>query len=116
MCHDCGLEYGSDGWIEAIIPDEVWWVIAPDPEYKRGGILCITCIARRCKEAGLEDVPVLLCGTEPLRAVTTKFGLYAKDSLSVRWYRISHFWLAKWWRFKLRNKPDGCGVDDESAA
>lgn len=102
MCFDCGLPYGEPGWIEAIIPDEVWWRIAPDPDNKRGGILCITCIARRCEAAGFEDVPVRLCGTEVLRAVTTKQALYANDSFSVRWYRIRHFWMAQWRHFKRK--------------
>lgn len=100
-CYDCNLPYGEPGWIEAIVPDEVWEIINPS-YHERGGILCITCIARRCEEADLEDVPVLLCGMERLRAVPTNRALYANDSLSVRWYRIRHFWYAQWWHFKTK--------------
>lgn len=78
-CQDCGLAYDGDlGWIEAIVPDEVWKIITPNPkEYDnwRGGLLCVTCISRRCAEAGLLNVPVLLCGTEPLTAVMDCEGL-----------------------------------------
>jgi len=63
-CYDCGLPYGDDGWIEANIPDEIWNAISPSGG--GGGILCITCMAKRLKKAGFEDVPVQFCGTEPL--------------------------------------------------
>jgi len=66
-CYDCGLPYGSDGWIEAVIPDKVWNVISPTGD--QGGILCITCIAKRIVQCKFETVPVWLCGTEPMRAV-----------------------------------------------
>jgi len=65
-CDGCGLAYGSEGWIEAMIPDWVWKRISPSGD--SGGILCITCIARRLTRAGIANVPVMLCGTEPLRA------------------------------------------------
>jgi hypothetical protein len=65
-CHDCGLAYGSEGWIECIVPNGVWREISPT--HDEGGILCITCIARRLKRAGSSSVPVMLCGTEAIRA------------------------------------------------
>jgi hypothetical protein len=68
-CHDCGLAYGGDGWIEAVIPDKVWKEISPN--HDTSGVLCISCIARRLRGYGLsfdQEVPVWLCGTEPLRA------------------------------------------------
>lgn len=68
-CYDCGLKYGSDGWIEAIIPDKVWNKIKPTECENDCGILCITCIARRLKILGFTDIPVWLCGTEPLKAM-----------------------------------------------
>lgn len=68
-CYDCGLEYGENGWIEAIIPDKVWNMIRPDGCGTGCGILCITCISRRLTDAGLDNVPVWLCGTEPLKAM-----------------------------------------------
>lgn len=101
MCEDCGIPYGGPEWVETIVPDEVWWIITPaPPDNKRGGILCIACIARRCKEAGLEDVPAFLSVTKPLRVVATNRALFANDSLSVRWYRIHMYWWSKWWHFK----------------
>ncbi len=66
-CYDCGLLYGSDGWIEAIIPDNVWNIISPTKD--EGGILCISCISKKLTEKGLSNIPVWLCGTEPLKAI-----------------------------------------------
>jgi len=66
-CYDCGLIYGEPGWIEAIIPDKVWNEISP--KKNEGGILCISCISRRLVEKGYKNVPVWLCGTEPLKAM-----------------------------------------------
>lgn len=70
-CYDCGLEYGSDGWMDALIPNDVWEAI--NPTYHEGaGILCITCINRRCKIAGIGGVPVWI----------TSGALHSKDSKS----------------------------------
>ena len=68
-CYDCKLEYGGNGWIEAIIPDKIWNKISPIKSNKQGGLLCITCISKRLKLAGFKDVPIWLCGTEPLRVI-----------------------------------------------
>lgn len=68
-CHDCGMEYGCDGWIEAIIPDKAWNIIRPEGCAEGGGILCVCCISKRLAEKGFKDVPVWLCGTEPLKAM-----------------------------------------------
>lgn len=60
-CYDCGQLYGDPAWIEAVVPDAVWEAI--NPTYWRGaGILCIICMARRCYEAGLDNVSVKLYG------------------------------------------------------
>ena len=69
-CYDCGLPYGRQGWIEAIIPDKIWNKISPVDEgvEPQVGLLCVTCIARRLKVLGMKDVPVWLCGTENLVA------------------------------------------------
>lgn len=69
-CYDCGLEYGGIGWIEAIIPDKVWNMIRPEGSCEDGGILCINCISRRLARKGLKNIPVWLCGTEPLQAMS----------------------------------------------
>ena len=66
-CYDCGLEYGDPGWIEAVIPDKVWNEISPTGD--QGGILCITCISRRLVKKGYKNIPVFLCGIEPLRPI-----------------------------------------------
>lgn len=70
-CADCGLAYGDDGWIEAILPDRVWDRIRPESTYPSGGILCITCMARRLKRLGYKpkSIPVYLSGMEPLMAM-----------------------------------------------
>ena len=65
-CYDCGLNYGDIGWIEAIIPDQVWDFISPTGD--QGGILCINCISRRLAKKGFKRIPVWLCGIEPLIA------------------------------------------------
>jgi hypothetical protein len=66
-CHDCGLEYDSDEWIEAVIPDLIWYEISPTKD--AGGLLCISCMARRLKQKGYDKVPVWLCGMEPFKVV-----------------------------------------------
>lgn len=66
-CYDCGVQYGNQGWIEAIIPNKVWNKIKPNEYGDDCGILCITCIARRLEILGYKDVPVWLCGTEPFK-------------------------------------------------
>jgi len=38
------------------------------------GLLCITCISRRLTEQGIKNVPVWLCGTEPLKALIGRPG------------------------------------------
>ncbi len=48
-CEDCGLEYGSPGWIDVMIPDAQWNIIHPESE---GGILCGNCIGARAKLKG----------------------------------------------------------------
>lgn len=69
-CYDCGLQYGGIGWIEAIIPDKVWDMIRPEGYNEGCGILCINCISRRLARKGLKNIPVWLCGTEPLEAMS----------------------------------------------
>jgi len=66
-CYDCGLKYGGEGWIEAIIPDKVWNDISPTGN--GGGLLCINCISKRLAKKKYKNVPVWLCGMEPLKAM-----------------------------------------------
>ena len=68
-CYDCGLEYSGTGWIEAIIPDHIWDMIRPEGCDEGCGLLCITCMSRRLVKLNLKEIPVWLCGTEPLKAM-----------------------------------------------
>jgi len=68
-CYDCNLPYGGDAWIEAIIPDKIWDEIRPKGHDRGCGLLCISCISRRLTEKGIKNVPVWLCGMEPLQVV-----------------------------------------------
>jgi len=47
-CYDCGMEYGENGWIEAIIPDKVWNAIRPEGCSEDGGIMCVLYIKKTC--------------------------------------------------------------------
>jgi hypothetical protein len=51
-CYDCGLAYGEPGWMDTHVPDDVWLKISPVGH--EGGILCISCMARRCEALGIE--------------------------------------------------------------
>lgn len=57
-CRGCGFRYGEDGWIEAVIPDDIWVRISPTGD--EGGILCIVCMGAALDAIGLSDVPVKL--------------------------------------------------------
>lgn len=57
-CADCPLPYGDPGWCDAVLPNDVWARIAP--RESGGGVLCISCMARRLVALGLEDVPLLI--------------------------------------------------------
>lgn len=52
-CYCCGLLYGGLGWMDAVVPDDVWLEISPTGD--GGGILCITCMARRCDARGIQS-------------------------------------------------------------
>jgi len=56
VCYDCGLPYGGDHWVEAVVPHDVWALISPSGN--EGGILCINCMAARLARLGVEDVPL----------------------------------------------------------
>lgn len=51
-CHDCGLPYGSKGYADFVVPDDVWKRISPAGD--GGGILCANCMVRRAAELGIE--------------------------------------------------------------
>lgn len=56
-CFDCGLPYGSPGWVEAVVPHDIWNEHL-SPGGNEGGLLCINCMAARASKAGLVDVPL----------------------------------------------------------
>lgn len=53
-CFDCGLEYGSRGWCDVVVPNDIWKSISPSGD--EGGLLCFNCIARRLEGMGMFDV------------------------------------------------------------
>jgi len=67
-CNDCGMVYGSDSWIEGIVTDDIWNKIKPTKNDDDCGILCISCINRRLKILGYDNVPIWFHGTEALTA------------------------------------------------
>ena len=46
MCHDCGMKYGGDDWVDTVLTTEQWAMIFP--EYN--GILCANCIIKRASK------------------------------------------------------------------
>lgn len=50
-CEDCNAPYGSDGWVDVIIPDEQWNKLD-------AGLLCFRCMTKRLQGADMRDVPV----------------------------------------------------------
>lgn len=51
-CADCDLPYGSKGYADFVVPDDVWERISPTGG--GGGILCANCMVRRAAELGIE--------------------------------------------------------------
>lgn len=52
-CYDCGRKYGDEfGFPDLLVPNDVWRAIGPTG--KDGGLLCPSCIVRRCVLAGIE--------------------------------------------------------------
>lgn len=51
-CHDCGIEYGSAGFPDLVIPHDVWNKISPTGD--EGGLLCPSCICRALEVRGIE--------------------------------------------------------------
>jgi hypothetical protein len=60
-CYDCGVEYSSPDWIEAVVPDAYWRLISPTaPENPDGGLLCFRCMRLRFEALGfgVDKLPV----------------------------------------------------------
>jgi hypothetical protein len=81
-CQDCGLEYGCPEWLEAVVPNDIWAKISPTGD--SDGLLCITCMARRCAALGMEDVPMMLAAgvfaLEPYRPYSVVEGAWLASS------------------------------------
>jgi len=58
-CHDCGLSYNKkSGWCDIVLPNNIWKKISPD---KNGnGLLCFTCIAKRCNRMKINNIPIFI--------------------------------------------------------
>lgn len=54
-CSDCGAPYGSDGWCDVVVPNDIWNQIMPE-----GGVLCFRCMTKRIQAHGLDQVPVIV--------------------------------------------------------
>ena len=53
VCYDCGRKYGGEfGFPDLLIPNWVWKEIGPTGG--QGGLLCPSCIIRRCVLQGIE--------------------------------------------------------------
>ena len=54
-CADCNAPYGTDGWCDVIIPDDIWNKID-----NGAGVLCFRCMTKRLESSGFENVPVII--------------------------------------------------------
>lgn len=53
VCYDCGRKYGDEfGFPDLLVPTGVWREIGPTGG--EGGLLCPSCIVRRCVLRGIE--------------------------------------------------------------
>ena len=59
-CFDCGLLYADLGFVDLVLPNDVWAKIAPS--HDGGGLLCPTCICARTQKAGIECVAMWRSG------------------------------------------------------
>lgn len=55
-CEDCMLSYLDEGFHDLVVPDEVWARISPTGD--EGGLLCPTCMTRRCATLGIQTKAV----------------------------------------------------------
>ncbi len=55
-CGRCNCPYGCHGFVDLIVPDEVWSQISPYGDER--GLLCPTCIIAGLDDLGLKDIPV----------------------------------------------------------
>lgn len=55
-CVRCDCPYGSHGFHDLIVPDNIWKQISPTGD--DGGLLCPTCIIAAMEDLGLKGIPV----------------------------------------------------------
>ena len=55
-CYDCGLPYSDPGWVDCVLPNDVWAAISPTGD--EGGLLCLTCMTRLLVNKGFDNVPI----------------------------------------------------------
>jgi len=94
-CAECGLEYSSPGWIDAVIPDKFWLEISPTGH--GGGILCINCMSRLLTEKRIYKVPMkiesgaFVCDSEKFRYRIMPFFIW--QILNKRWFRKKRLYI-----------------------
>lgn len=99
-CMDCDLPYSDAGFADLIVPNHIWKIIAPDD-----GLLCPTCIVRRCARHGLETPAKFASG--PLGAWHPKG--FAPGYVMVPEYPTEEQWsglardIVMWWSFDDRS-------------
>ena len=64
-CHDCGMRYGGDDWVDTVLTTEQWVMVFPEHD----GILCANCIIKRASKF------------EPIRAEMKL--IFAKDNVGL---------------------------------
>lgn len=50
-CFDCHLPYDDPGFADFVLDNDDWRRVSPDGE--GNGLLCVTCMTRRARAAGL---------------------------------------------------------------
>lgn len=45
-CFDCGMPYGTEDWVDIVLPNEQWDMIFPEHD----GLLCPNCIMKRASK------------------------------------------------------------------
>lgn len=69
-CYDCGLAYGTSGFADLVVPNEVWNT-AISPTNDEGGLLCPTCLVARASNAGVRCEAVFRSGPFAARALSS---------------------------------------------
>ena len=75
-CARCNCPYGSHGFHDMIIPDDIWHEISPSGD--DGGLLCPTCILAHMDELGLTDIPVYFASGPARISSTVESDAYCK--------------------------------------